>query len=94
MAFFHPWLILLVSIGGGDSFSSFQSRWTSYSSRKLGATIGCDTKSPRTDTNDHGLEYVSLSHPSGAKSEVYLFGGVPTKYTDGSLPFFPPSQLL
>lgn len=34
--------------------------------------------------NKEGLEYVELSHKSGAKSEVYLLGGVPTKYTDAS----------
>ncbi len=32
--------------------------------------------------NAAGLEYVALSHPNGAKAEVFLFGGVPTKYTD------------
>jgi len=32
--------------------------------------------------NEGGLEYVELTHETGAKSEVYLLGGVPTKYTD------------
>lgn len=32
--------------------------------------------------NDEGLEYVKLVHPSGATSEVYLFGGVVTSYCD------------
>jgi glucose-6-phosphate 1-epimerase len=33
-------------------------------------------------TNDDGLEYVKLVHPSGASSEVYLFGGDVTSYKD------------
>ena len=34
-------------------------------------------------TNDEGLEYVKLVHPdTGASSEIYLFGGVVTSYTD------------
>lgn len=32
--------------------------------------------------NDAGLEYVKLVHPSGASSEVYLYGGVVTSYKD------------
>ena len=30
--------------------------------------------------NDEGLEYVKLVHPSGASSEIYLFGGCVTSY--------------
>ena len=34
-------------------------------------------------TNEEGLEYVKLVHPStGASSEVYLYGGVVTSYKD------------
>jgi glucose-6-phosphate 1-epimerase len=33
-------------------------------------------------TNDDGLEYVKLMHPSGTSSEVYLFGGDVTSYKD------------
>lgn len=33
-------------------------------------------------TNAEGLEYVKLVHPSGASSEVYLYGGVVTSYQD------------
>ena len=36
------------------------------------------------EKNSGGLDFVSLKHPSGSQSEVYLFGGVPTKYTDAS----------
>jgi glucose-6-phosphate 1-epimerase len=32
--------------------------------------------------NDQGLEYVKLVAPSGASSEVYLYGGVVTSYKD------------
>ena len=33
--------------------------------------------------NDQGLEYVQLVHPeTGAKSQIYLFGGVVTSYQD------------
>lgn len=28
------------------------------------------------------MKYVALTHPSGAKSEVYLLGGVATQYSD------------
>lgn len=35
-------------------------------------------------TNEQGLDYVKLVHPdSGAASEIYLYGGVVTSYTDG-----------
>lgn len=33
-------------------------------------------------TGNDGLEYVKLVHPSGASSEVYLYGGVVTSYKD------------
>lgn len=33
-------------------------------------------------TNDEGLEFVKLVHPSGASSEIYLYGGVVTSYKD------------
>jgi glucose-6-phosphate 1-epimerase len=34
------------------------------------------------EKNGEGLEFVKLTHPSGSSAEVYLFGGVPTAYTD------------
>jgi glucose-6-phosphate 1-epimerase len=37
---------------------------------------------PSLESNAQGLKYVALTHPSGAKSEVYLLGGVPTQYSD------------
>ena len=34
------------------------------------------------EKNAEGLEYVQLKHDSGAKSQVYLFGGDVTQYSD------------
>ena len=46
--------------------------------------VACSASKSSLEKNSDGLEYVSLTHQSGAKSEVYLLGGVPTKYTDAS----------
>jgi len=38
-------------------------------------------------TNDEGLEFVKLVHPSGASSEVYLYGGVVTSYINDGVDY-------
>mmetsp|Transcript_16808 Transcript_16808/g.34235 ORF Transcript_16808/g.34235 Transcript_16808/m.34235 type:complete len:310 (+) Transcript_16808:33-962(+) len=65
-------LALASQIENADAFTSSKSRWVPSS--KLEAVT--------LEKNSDGLEFVSLAHPSGAKSEIYLLGGVPTKYTD------------
>jgi len=50
--------------------------------RGMTATVEADATAAGLMTNDDGLEYVKLVHPSGSTSEVYLYGGVVTSYTD------------
>jgi glucose-6-phosphate 1-epimerase len=61
-----------------------RSRW--LESRGIADDVAVATESEAKEagrmTNDQGLEYVKLVHPSGATSEVYLYGGVVTSYCD------------
>lgn len=46
------------------------------------ATSTVTTSAAGLTKNAEGLEFVKLVHPSGASSEVYLYGGVVTSYKD------------
>jgi len=66
--------ILALCLVSGAAFSPAPSaRWVSKAT---------SFKATFLNTNDEGLEYVALTHPSGAKAEIYLLGGVPTQYSD------------
>lgn len=52
--------------------------------KSRGATSSSSPSAAGLQTNEHGLEYVHLVHPdTGATSDIYLYGGVVTSYTDG-----------
>lgn len=64
-------LVLALALGYTTAFQT--KSWTRVPTKLAASSL---------ETNAEGLKYVALTHPSGAKSEVYLLGGVPTQYSD------------
>jgi len=78
----------LVVLNGSKKAQKIASRGKWAESRGMGGDAAAESTAAAAAaglmTNDDGLEYVKLVHPdTGATSEVYLFGGVVTSYTDG-----------
>ena len=84
MARMHLAVALALLFAGADAFVA-PSRWTGRSAPLKAATL---------EKNDGGLEYVQLTHESGAKSQVYLFGGDVTQASPSVLFDFSPSLSL
>ena len=67
--------VLLVLATGCTAFTPVGRRWSKSLAPRMSATVEKDAG---------GLEFVKLSHPSGASSKVFLFGGDVTSYTDAA----------
>mmetsp|Transcript_27836 Transcript_27836/g.58274 ORF Transcript_27836/g.58274 Transcript_27836/m.58274 type:complete len:342 (-) Transcript_27836:802-1827(-) len=58
---------------------------TAWLEERGGDATASDSPEAGTFTNDGGLEFVRIVNPeTGASSEIYLYGGCVTSYTDGA----------
>ena len=71
-----------IILGGSRHAQKVASRTKWLESRGVSATAEAETSESGLMTNENGLEFVKLVHPSGASSEIYLYGGVVTSYKD------------
>lgn len=74
-----------VILDASRAASKYAARTKWLESRGVSAGASTEVETPSSSgimTNDQGLEFVKLVHPSGASAEVYLYGGVVTSYKD------------